>query len=247
MSASTPLLALDRVSAGYGRILALHGLSLEVRQGEIVAMIGANGAGKSTTLRTISGVLRPASGQVLFDGRNLSGLPPERVARAGVAHVPEGRRVFPGFTVEENLEFGGLALGRPAKQLREDVEGILELFPRLKERRKQYAWSLSGGEQQMLVIGRGLVAKPKLLMLDEPSLGLAPALVDQVFDVIGEIRSRGTTLLLVEQNAAMALAVADRGYVLELGRIALEGSAHELEDSDLVRHSYLGTGADDLL
>lgn len=241
------MLVLDSVSVSYGRVQALHEISLEVRRGEIVALIGANGAGKSTTLRTISGVLRPTSGRVLFDGRDLAGLAPERIAAAGIAHVPEGRRVFPAFTVGENLEFAGLALGRPSKEIREDVATILEMFPRLKERYKQYAWSLSGGEQQMLVIGRGLVAKPKLLMLDEPSLGLAPTLVDQVFDVIQEIRSRGTTLLLVEQNASMALAVADRGYVLELGHIVLEGSADDLANSELVKHSYLGTGAEELL
>ncbi len=241
------MLVLDRVSVGYGRVEALHGISLEVRRGEIVALIGANGAGKSTTLRAISGVLRPTSGRIQFEGKSIAGLAPEKVAAAGIAHVPEGRRVFPGFTVGENLEFGGLALGRPAKQIREDVESILEMFPRLKERYRQYAWSLSGGEQQMLVIGRGLVARPQLLMLDEPSLGLAPTLVDQVFDVIEEIRARGTTLLLVEQNASMALAVADRGYVLELGRIVLEGSVEELVNSELIKHSYLGTGAEEFV
>ena len=241
------MLALDRVSVSYGRVEALHGISLEIRPGEIVALIGANGAGKSTTLRTISGVLRPTSGQVLFNGRNLAGMSPEKVAAAGIAHVPEGRRVFPGFTVGENLELAGLALGRPSEEIRQDVEAILEMFPRLRERYRQYAWSLSGGEQQMLVIGRGLVARPQLLMLDEPSLGLAPNLVDQVYDVIEEIRARGTTILLVEQNASMALAVADRGYVLELGDIALDGPAEELISSELVKQSYLGTGAEELL
>ncbi len=241
------MLALDRISVSYGRVEALHELSMEVRKGEIVALIGANGAGKSTTLRAISGVLRPTSGRILLDGKNLTGTLPERVASAGIAHVPEGRRVFPGFTVGENLEFGGLALGRPAGEIRQDVEAILEMFPRLRERYKQYAWSLSGGEQQMLVIGRGLVARPKLLMLDEPSLGLAPTLVDQVYDVIEEIRTRGTTILLVEQNASMALAVADRGYVLELGRIVLEGPVEELVNNEMVKHSYLGTGAEEFV
>ncbi len=240
------MLVLDRVCVGYGRVEALHGISLEVRQGEIVALIGANGAGKSTTLRTISGVLKPTSGQIRLGGRDITRLSPDRVAATGIAHVPEGRRVFPGFTVGENLEFGGLALGRSSGQIREDVEAILQMFPRLRERYKQYAWSLSGGEQQMLVIGRGLVARPQLLMLDEPSLGLAPNLVDQVFDVIEEIRSRGTTILLVEQNASMALSVADRGYVLELGRIALEGSANELANSEMIKRSYLGTEAEEL-
>ncbi len=241
------MLVLDKVSVSYGRVEALHGISLEVRKGEIVALIGANGAGKSTTLRAISGVLRPTSGQILFDGRNLTGMAPERVASVGIAHVPEGRRVFPGFTVGENLEFGGLALGRATREIRQDVEAILEMFPRLRERYKQYAWSLSGGEQQMLVIGRGLVARPQLLMLDEPSLGLAPTLVDQVYDVIEEIRARGTTILLVEQNASMALAVADRGYVLELGRVVLEGSVDDLANNEMVKHSYLGTGAEEFL
>ncbi|MCL4371602.1 MAG: ABC transporter ATP-binding protein [Chloroflexi bacterium] len=241
------MLVLDKVSVSYGRVEALHGISLEVRKGEIVALIGANGAGKSTTLRAISGVLRPTSGQILFDDRNLTGMAPERVASAGIAHVPEGRRVFPGFTVGENLEFGGLALGRATREIRQEVEAILEMFPRLRERYKQYAWSLSGGEQQMLVIGRGLVARPQLLMLDEPSLGLAPTLVDQVYDVIEEIRARGTTILLVEQNASMALAVADRGYVLELGRVVLEGSVDDLANNEMVKHSYLGTGAEEFV
>ena len=241
------MLLLDSVSAAYGRVEALRQVSLEIRKGEVVALIGANGAGKSTTLRTISGVLKPLSGQLLFEGRSIVGFSPEQVARAGIAHVPEGRRVFPGLTVRENLEFAGMALGRPSKQIREDVEGVMELFPRMRERQRQYGWSLSGGEQQMLVIGRGLVARPKLLMLDEPSLGLAPALVDQVFDAVDAIRSGGTTILLVEQNASVALDVADRAYVLELGRVVLEGSSEELARSELVRHSYLGTGADDLL
>ncbi|HEX2987407.1 MAG TPA: ABC transporter ATP-binding protein, partial [Chloroflexota bacterium] len=222
------MLVLDSISVCYGKVEALHGISLEVHQGEIVALIGANGAGKSTTLRAISGVLRPNHGQIHFDGKPISALTPERVAAAGIAHVPEGRRVFPGFTVAENLELAGLALGRPTQEIAHDVEMILEMFPRLRERYKQYAWSLSGGEQQMLVIGRGLVAKPRLLMLDEPSLGLAPNLVDQVFDVIDEIRSRGTTILLVEQNASMALDLADRGYVMELGKIVLDGPATDL-------------------
>lgn len=240
------MLELAEVWATYGRVPALHGISLEVREGEIVALIGANGAGKSTTLRTISGVLKPPFGHVRLNGADITGFAPEKVAAAGIAHVPEGRRVFPGFTVRENLELAALALGRSAARIREDVDAVMEMFPRLRERHKQYGWSLSGGEQQMLVIGRGLVARPKLLMLDEPSLGLAPALVEQVFDVIEEIRSRGTTILLVEQNANMALAVADRGYVLELGTVSAEGTANELASSDLVRHSYLGIGAEEL-
>ena len=239
------MLELAEVWSLYGRVPALHGVSLEVRQGEIVALIGANGAGKSTTLRTISGVLKPPFGHVRFRGRDITGLPPEKVAAAGIAHVPEGRKVFPGFTVRENLELAALALGRANAQIRDDVERVMEMFPRLRERHKQYGWSLSGGEQQMLVIGRGLVARPELLMLDEPSLGLAPALVEQVFDVIEEIRAGGTTILLVEQNANMALGVADRGYVLELGVITAQGSATELANSELVKQSYLGLDAEE--
>jgi branched-chain amino acid transport system ATP-binding protein len=241
------VLQLDKVSACYGRAEALHGISLEVREHEIVALIGANGAGKSTTLRTISGVLKPTAGQILWSGQNIGGLSPERVAAAGIAHVPEGRRIFAGLTVRENLELAGLALGRPKARIEEDVAGVMEMFPRLRERHRQYGWSLSGGEQQMLAIGRGLVSSPRLLMLDEPSLGLAPALVDQVFDVIEGIRARGTTVLLVEQNASMALDVADRAYILELGRIAAEGPAADLASSEQIAHSYLGMGAEELL
>jgi branched-chain amino acid transport system ATP-binding protein len=240
------VLTLSDLVVGYGRVRALHGISLSIEQGEIVTLIGANGAGKSTTLRAISGVLKPTTGRITFAGRDLTGLAPEKVAAVGIAHVPEGRRVFPGFTVRENLELGALAVGRSNREIAEEVEKVLAMFPRLRERQKQYAWSLSGGEQQMLVIGRGLVAKPQLLLLDEPSLGLAPAMVDQVFDTIVAIRQKGTTILLVEQNAALALDVADRGYVLELGRIVQQGSADDLSQSESVRHSYLGTGAEDL-
>jgi len=187
------VLALDNVTVGYGRASVLHRVSLRVNPGEIIALVGANGAGKSTTLRAISGVLKPTTGSILLDGKSIGSLSPERIAALGIAHVPEGRRVFPAFTVRENLEIAGLALGRPAQEIEEDVKGVMKLFPRLEERQGQYGWSLSGGEQQMLVIGRGLVARPKLLMLDEPSLGLAPNLVDQLFDVIEEIRERGTT------------------------------------------------------
>jgi len=241
------VLALDNVTVGYGRASVLHRVSLRVNPGEIIALVGANGAGKSTTLRAISGVLKPTTGSILLDGKSIGSLSPERIAALGIAHVPEGRRVFPAFTVRENLEIAGLALGRPAQEIEEDVKGVMKLFPRLEERQGQYGWSLSGGEQQMLVIGRGLVARPKLLMLDEPSLGLAPNLVDQLFDVIEEIRERGTTILLVEQNANMALAVADRAYVLELGTITLQGSAEDLSNNDLVRDSYLGMGTEELI
>jgi branched-chain amino acid transport system ATP-binding protein len=241
------VLLLDNVTVGYGKAPVLHAVSLEVHTGEIVALIGANGAGKSTTLRTISGVLKPTKGKILFEGRNIAGLSPEQVAAHGIAHVPEGRRVFPGFTVRENLEIARLALGRSSKAINADIDRIMSMFPRLHERQNQYGWSLSGGEQQMLVIGRGLVANPRLLMLDEPSLGLAPTLVDQVYDVIEEIRAQGTTILLVEQNASMALSVANRAYVLELGNIVLDGSAEQLANSEMVKRSYLGLGTDELL
>ncbi|MBI4492635.1 MAG: ABC transporter ATP-binding protein [Chloroflexi bacterium] len=236
------MLKLDSLAVFYGQVQALHGVSLRVGQGEIVALLGANGAGKSTTLRTIIGLLRPASGAIELLGQPIHGLSPERIAARGIALVPEGRRVFPGFTVEGNLELAGLAAGQSARQIQQGIDRVLHIFPALAARRRQYAWSLSGGEQQMMVIGRGLMAEPKLLMLDEPSLGLAPLLVEEVFRVIRQIRESGTTVLLVEQNAAMALEVANRAYVLELGRVVLEGSAAELADSQLIQASYLGGG-----
>jgi branched-chain amino acid transport system ATP-binding protein len=234
-----PTLELRDVEVFYGRIQALHGISLHVGFGEIVALIGSNGAGKTTTLRTISGLVRPSSGLVLLDGREVQKLGAEMIARAGVGHSPEGRRLFARMTVRENLEMGAYARKDDA-QVRKDFERIYTLFPRLRERQGQLAGSLSGGEQQMVAIGRALMAKPRVLLLDEPSLGLAPILVDTIFEVIREINAAGTTVLLVEQNARMALATAQRAYVLETGGIVMEGPASELAESDEVRRAYLG-------
>ena len=237
-TASGPILQLDRVDVHYGRIQALRGVSLEVRHGEIVALIGSNGAGKTTTLRTISGLVRPSAGQVRLDGQPIQQLGAERIARMGVGHSPEGRRLFSRMTVRENLEMGAYARGDAG--VREDFERVFTLFPRLKERHGQLAGSLSGGEQQMVAIGRALMAKPRVLLLDEPSLGLAPILVDAIFEVIRQINSTGTTVLLIEQNARLALATARRAYVLETGSIVMEGPAAELAESPEVQRAYLG-------
>ena len=222
----------------YGEIQALKGISFRVGPGEIVALLGNNGAGKTTTLRTVSGLLAPRSGEVLFDDHNLVGTPPHDIVTRGITHVPEGRRIFNRLTVVENLTMG--AYTRGDKGIAEDMERVFTVFPRLKERRTQVAGTLSGGEQQMLAIGRALMAKPSLLLLDEPSMGLAPVLVEQIFDTVQTINKQGVTILLVEQNAAMALSIAQRGYVLETGRIALEGSATELAGNPEVRRAYLG-------
>ncbi|HZO94923.1 MAG TPA: ABC transporter ATP-binding protein [Candidatus Baltobacteraceae bacterium] len=228
--------------ARYGRITALHGISLTVDEGEIVTLIGANGAGKTTTLRTISGLVRPASGTIAFAGRDLTRLAASEIVRAGIGHAPEGRRVFPRMTVRENLELG--AYTRRAKdEIADDTERVLTTFPRLKERYEQKAGTMSGGEQQMLAIARAMMSRPRLLLLDEPSLGLSPKLVQTIFEVIREINARGTTILLIEQNARQALAVASRGYVLENGRVAHEGRAVDLAASDAVRAAYLGGAA----
>ncbi len=231
------MLTLQDLRVRYGSIEAVKGISLEVRDGEMVALIGANGAGKSTTLRAISGLLRPSAGSIAFDGRDITRVPGHLLARSGLVHVPEGRRCFPRLTVRENLLLGawGRRTDRPA-----DLARVEELFPVLGERRDQLAMLLSGGEQQMLAIGRALMGRPRMLMLDEPSMGLAPLLVKRIFELLGHIHAAGTTILLVEQNARMALAVADRAYVLEAGRIALEGPAAELANSDAVRRAYLG-------
>jgi branched-chain amino acid transport system ATP-binding protein len=236
------LLEVDRLVARYGRITALQDVSLHVEEGEIVTLIGANGAGKTTTLRTISGLVRPASGTIRFAGRDITRLAPNDIVRAGIGHSPEGRRVFPRMTVRENLELG--AYTRHAKpEIAEDLERVFVIFPRLKERYEQKAGTMSGGEQQMLAIGRALMSRPKLLLLDEPSLGLSPKLVQTIFEVIRDINARGTTILLIEQNARQALAVAARGYVLEVGAIAHEGAAAELAASEAVRAAYLGGAA----
>ena len=222
----------------YGGIHALKGISLTVEEGQIVTLIGANGAGKSTTLNTVAGLLKARSGSIAFEGKSLSGMPASRIVSLGMALCPEGRRVFQQMTVRENLEMGGYT--RQPAEIGPALENVFERFPRLKERQKQVAGTLSGGEQQMLAMGRALMSKPKLLMLDEPSMGLAPLLVEQIFDIIGELNRAGTTILLVEQNAQMALSIATRAYVLETGHIVKEGDAHELMNDDAVRKAYLG-------
>ena len=235
------LLELEEVVAAYGEIQALRGLSLAVEEGEIVALLGANGAGKSTTLRVISGLMPAQSGTVRFAGRPIGGLPPGAIVKLGVAHVPEGRRVFPGLTVRENIILGGSNRARPARaQLEADAEAMFDIFPDIKPFEKALGWTLSGGQQQMVAIARGLMARPQLLLLDEPSLGLAPIIVQQVYRVIADIRRQGTTVLLVEQNAHMALSVADRGYVLETGRLVTQGRPDTLWDNEDVRTAYLG-------
>jgi branched-chain amino acid transport system ATP-binding protein len=233
------LLDVEAVDTYYGRVEALHGVSLSIDEGEIVTLIGSNGAGKTTTLRTISGLARPARGRVRLRGAVISGLPPDRVVMRGIGHAPEGRRVFARMSVRDNL-FLGAYVRKDVAGIRSDEERVFNFFPRLLERRNQIAGTLSGGEQQMLAIGRALMSRPKILLLDEPSLGLAPILVDTISQVIQEINSQGTTILLIEQNAAKALQVANRGYVLETGRIVQEGSAKALLESPDVQRAYLG-------
>ena len=232
------LLSVNDIHVYYGAIHAVKGVSLEVNEGEVVTLIGANGAGKSTVLNTISGLLRAKSGTIDFMGTPINTMAPNKIVQLGLAQCPEGRRVFAHMTVEENLEMG--AFTRANATVEPGLEKVYELFPRLKERRRQVAGTLSGGEQQMLAISRALMSKPKLMMLDEPSMGLAPILVDQVFDIIKELHSAGTTILLVEQNARKALQIADRAYVLETGSITLSGTGAELAKSDEVRKAYLG-------
>jgi branched-chain amino acid transport system ATP-binding protein len=232
------LLRLDNVHTYYGHIHALQGVSLEVRRGEIVTLIGANGAGKTTTLKTISGLLHPREGTVWFEGRDISRTAAHQLVRSGIGHSPEGRRIFSRLTVLENLKMG--AFTRPQNDIEGDLDHIFELFPRLRERTSQRGGSLSGGEQQMLAIGRAMMARPRVLLLDEPSLGLSPILVQQIFAIIQEINSTGTTILLVEQNALQALIVANRGYVLQTGEVALSGPSAELRENEMVRKAYLG-------
>jgi len=231
------MLDVSEIHTYYGHIHALKGISIEVQQGEIVTLIGSNGAGKSTTLKTISGLLHPRQGNVTLNGKSLNSVPPHRIAAMGVAQSPEGRRVFPRMTVLENLEMGAFSRGKVDDA---DLTRVFDLFPRLQERKTQKAGTLSGGEQQMLAIGRALMAHPTLLLLDEPSMGLAPILVEAIFTVVKDINAQGTTVLLVEQNALMALAIANRGYVLQTGEIVLADSAQELMKNDLVRKAYLG-------
>jgi branched-chain amino acid transport system ATP-binding protein len=237
-----PLLELQNVVTVYGRVEALKGLTIRVEEGEIVALLGSNGAGKSTTLRTISGLIRPQSGTVRFLDQSIAGMSPEAIAKLRVAHVPERRRVFPGLTVRENILLGGSNRPRASRrELETDAERMFALFPKLKPFANALGWTLSGGQQQMLAIARGLMAQPRLILLDEPSLGLAPLIVQQVFEIIAEIRKQGTTVLLVEQNAHMALLIADRGYVLETGRLVAEGNPKALWNNDEVRAAYLGS------
>jgi branched-chain amino acid transport system ATP-binding protein len=236
-----PLLELKNVASYYGSVQALKSVSLRVEQGEVVTLLGANGAGKSTTLRTISGLLRPASGEVWFEGQAIHDVAPEKIVRLGISHVPEGRRIFPGLTVRENIMLGTSSRGSlPKKQMDEEIAEMFGIFPVIKPFEHALGWTLSGGQQQMLAVARGLMAKPKLLLLDEPSLGLAPVIVQQLFATIREIHARGTTILLVEQNANMALSVANRGYVLETGEMKVEGSPKELLGNEQVRAAYLG-------
>ena len=232
------ILRVDNINVYYGAIHAIKGISFHVDEGEIVTLIGANGAGKSTTLQTISGLLRSKTGCIEFCGENISRLQPHKIVERGLAQVPEGRRIFLQMTVQENLEMG--AFTQSGSSVDADLENVYGQFPRLKERRRQVAGTLSGGEQQMLAIGRALMSHPRLLMLDEPSMGLAPILVEQIFEIIRSLHQGGTTILLVEQNAQMALSVADRAYVMETGCITLSGTGKELAESDAVRKAYLG-------
>jgi len=232
------MLKVDAIHTYYGQIEALKGITLHVEEGEIVTLIGANGAGKSTTLKAISGQLTPRQGDIVFDGKSIVGVPAHLVAAMNVVQVPEGRRIFAGMTVLENLEMG--AYLRKDNEIQDDLSYVFDLFPRLKDRRTQKGGTLSGGEQQMLAMGRGLMARPRLLMLDEPSMGLAPVIVDLIFETIKKLNDEGKTILLVEQNAAKALTVAHRGYVLETGKVALEGSGDELLRNEQVRKTYLG-------
>ena len=233
------MLKVENLVVRYGMIEAIKGISFEVNDGEIVTLIGANGAGKTTTMHTISGLLKPTEGSILLDGVDITKIPAHKIVMMGLAQIPERRRVFASQTVEENLDLG--AFTRKDKEgVAQDLERVYTLFPRLKERKKQLAGTLSGGEQQMLAMGRALMAKPKILLLDEPSMGLSPLLVKEIFRIIEEINKQGTTILLVEQNAKMALAIADRAYVLETGKITLEGSGQELAASEQVQKVYLG-------
>ena len=231
------MLKVEDLNVCYGAIHAVKGVSFQVNRGEIVTLIGANGAGKSTTLRTVSGLLRSKGGSIKFRGENISRLPSHKIVERGLAQVPEGRRIFQQMSVQENLEMGAYTRGAETEA---DLEAVYGRFPRLRERRRQTAGTLSGGEQHMLAIGRALMSRPCLLMLDEPSMGLAPILVEQIFDIIRELHQSGTTILLVEQNAQMALSVADRAYVMETGKISLSGTGRELSESDAVRKAYLG-------
>ncbi|HWQ13099.1 MAG TPA: ABC transporter ATP-binding protein [Roseiflexaceae bacterium] len=234
-----PLLELKNVHSYYGNIHALKGISLTVDQGEIVTLIGSNGAGKSTTLRTISGILQPRQGEIWLEGQRIDRIPPHKVVERGVLQAPEGRRIFPRLSVRDNLEMGAFTRSDKAG-IAEDMERVFQLFPRLRERANQKGGTLSGGEQQMLAIGRALMGRPRVLLLDEPSMGLAPVLVEQIFSIIKDINAQGTTILLVEQNALMALQIANRGYVLQTGQIVLADTARALSENEMVQKAYLG-------
>ena len=233
------ILEIDDIHTYYGSIQALKGISLTVREGEVVTLLGANGAGKTTTLRSINGLNRPRQGKIIFQGNDITGTPAHEIVQQGIAQSPEGRRLFPRMTVTENLEMGAFQR-KDRAEIRQDMDRVFELFPRLQERRSQKAGTMSGGEQQMCAIGRALMARPKLLLLDEPSLGLAPIFVERIFDIIRQINEQGTSILLVEQNALMALDAADRGYVLETGHIVLADNAAALKTNEQVRKTYLG-------
>ena len=233
------MLEVKNIQVAYGKIVAVKDVSVTVNQGEIVTLIGSNGAGKSTTLRTISGLIKPKSGEILFNGKRIDGVPGHEIVGMGICHSPEGRRIFPRMTVKENLELGAF-LRNNKSEVAADMERVLDLFPRLKERIKQTAGTMSGGEQQMLAVSRALMGDPKLLLLDEPSMGLAPVLVELIFDTIVKIRKQGITILLIEQNATAALEVADRAYVLESGKVKMSGSAKELSSDNKVTKAYLG-------
>ncbi len=239
------MLKLHQIAANYGKVQALRSVTLEVKDGQIVTIIGANGAGKSSTLKTISGLLRPASGSLEFDGHDLAHASPESIVRMGIVHVPEGRRLFPGLTVQDNLMLGASSRETKSKawktEAASDIEMVYTIFPALKKLARRLCWTMSGGEQQMCAIGRGLMARPRLLLLDEPSLGLAPVLVQEVFRTIVEINRQGMTILLVEQNARQALAIANHGYVLETGAVVLDGEARSLLSNQKVKQAYLGS------
>jgi branched-chain amino acid transport system ATP-binding protein len=237
------ILEIDNLNVYYNAIHALKGISFHLEKGEIVALIGANGAGKSTTLNTISGILRPRIGSVLFEGEDLTKIPPQDIVRKGIIQVPEGRKIFSKMTVAENLDIGAYASNDRAR-IKSNMDMMFQRFPRLSERRNQLGGTLSGGEQQMLAIARALMAEPRLLLMDEPSMGLAPILVEQIFDIIRDINEQGTSILLVEQNAQMALSISDRGYVMETGKIVLEGPSNELLVNPVVIDAYLGGGHD---
>ena len=235
-----PVLVVEEIHTFYGAIEALKGITIEVNEGEIVTLIGSNGAGKTTTLRSISGIVPPRTGRIVFEGREIQAMAGHEIATIGIAHSPEGRRIFPRMTVLENLEMGAFTR-KDNKAIREDVDRVYSLFPRLKEREKQKGGTMSGGEQQMLAIGRAMMAQPKLLLLDEPSLGLAPVIVDRIYEVVREINAQGTTIVLVEQNANYALDVSSRGYVLETGHVVLTDTSENLRNDERVQAAYLGT------